>query len=172
MGVRLESVPQIVSDKQVEPSIPIDIYERRRHTPGAIVDNARGLRDVGERAVAVVVEQLASSETRSKDVDAAVVVEIPRGHSHAVSRRVDAARLSHVGEMQGSSAVSAHDQIVSVQPIAKRRLTLWGWKERLSERLARSQHLALDEVDVQIAVVVVVEESHAGPEDLGHIQLA
>jgi hypothetical protein len=39
------------------------------------------------------------------------------------------------------------------------------------QRLPRTEHLALNEVDVEVAVVVVVEEADAGRHDLGIIDL-
>ena len=53
-------------------------------------------------------------------------------------------------------------EIVAIEPVF----------ERLVDRLARSEQLALHQVDVEVAVIVVVEERRTGAGDLGHIELA
>ena len=62
-------------------------------------------------------------------------------------------------------------QIVSVQPASKGPGILWR-KQGVAERLARAEHLSLNEVHVQVAVVVVVEQRHARAENLGHVESA
>ena len=84
MDVACEAVDQVVADEQVEPAVAVVVDERRRHAPAAAIVRAGLLRDVGERAVAVVAEQLAAAEAREVEVDAAVVVEVAGRDAHAV----------------------------------------------------------------------------------------
>ena len=51
----VETVVDIVAHIQIEPAVPIDIQERRRHAPPRVVRSSRR-RDVPERAIAIIVE--------------------------------------------------------------------------------------------------------------------
>ena len=129
----------------------------------------RSSRHVGKRAVAVVPEQLIRSEVRQVEVDAAVVVEVPCRDAHPIPARVDAAPLGHVGEPQRARAVRVDLQIVAVEPTVERQRS-FRREHRLAEGLARAQHLPLHEVDVEVAVVVVVEQPDTRRDDLGLIE--
>ena len=54
-----------------------------------------------------------------------------------------------------------HLEVVAVKPICQRQ---WhsGGQESVGQRLAPTNHLSLYQVDVEVAVVVVVEQRHAG----------
>ena len=167
--VSRDAVIQVVSDEEVQPSVSIDVHEGRRDAPSG----ARGatlLRHVGERAVTVVAEQLVRSEVGDVEIDAAIVVEIAGRHAHAISARVDPAPGGHVGESQRAAAVGVNLQIVPKQAASQRR-GITRREQRIGERLF-SQHLSLDDEDVEVAVVVVVEERDAGRHDFGVIELA
>ena len=56
-------------------------------------------------------------------------------------------------------------QIVPVQTIGQRRAAA-------RRRRARAERLALHEIHVEVAVLVVVEERDAGADHLGHVELA
>ena len=76
--------------------------------------------------------------------------------------------LCSVTSVNCSRAPSSTDlQIVSVQPIRERQPG-----GRREQGLARSERLALNQIDIQVAVVVVVEHRDARPYSLGLIELA
>jgi len=75
-----------------------------------------------------------------------------------------------IGEVQLARSVGSNREIVAIQPAAK-RLRARG-NDRLIDGLARSQHLALREVDVEIAVVVVVEQRDAAAHHFREIEIA
>ena len=57
VDVAVDAVEQVVADEEIEPAVAVVVDERRRHAPAVGIADA-GLRgDVGERAVAVVVQQ-------------------------------------------------------------------------------------------------------------------
>ena len=126
------------------------------------------LGDIGKRAVAVVAEHHAAAQSGAVDVDKTVVVEIACRHAHAVRLDIDPALLGDVGEVQRPRAVGVHDQVVPEQAILERRVRL---EHRLAERLA-AQHLSLHEVDVEVAVVIVIEQRDAGRHDFRIVELA
>src|SRR5205085_4900580 len=71
-------------------------------------------------------------------------------------------------EMQHTGAVSSNGEIVSIQPAAKwQRMR---WDGGLLDVCA-AEHLSLREVDIEIAVVVVIEEGDAAPDHLGEVKL-
>ena len=63
---------------------------------------------------------------------------------------------------------AADGQVVAKQAVAKR---VARGKDGILQRLARPEHLPLDDIDVEIAIVVVVEQADAGGHDLGVIDL-
>ena len=80
----------------------------------------------------------------------------------------DPARGRDVGEAQRARAVCGNLQIVAKQVAVEGP---HGLGFRRAERLL-PQHLILDDEDVEVAVVVVVEQSNAGRHDLRVIELA
>ena len=80
-----DRVVEILTHEQVQPAVAIDVHERRRHAPTRIGRAARG-GDVGERAVAVVSQQLIRPELGDVKIDAAVVVDSRRWRHPSRSR--------------------------------------------------------------------------------------
>ena len=72
--------------------------------------------------------------------------------------------------MQRARAVGLNREIVSIQPSAERQRARRD--DGLTDRLTGAQHLPLREVDVEVAVVVVVEERDAAAHHLGEIEVA
>ena len=89
-------------------------------------------RHVGERAVAVVVQQHRAAEAGAIEVHEAVVVVVAGRDAHAVGLDVDAAGGGDVGEVQRARAVGRHREVVAVEAVPERRL---GWKRRVLQRL-------------------------------------
>jgi hypothetical protein len=85
------------------------------------------------------------TEVGKKQIDAAVVVEVARGHAHTAVTRHDAARLSDIGERKFSI------------------------REIVPEQSALT--LVLDQKDIEVAVVVHVERRGARADDFGVVEL-
>ena len=119
--------------------------------------------DVGEGAVAVVVQEDALGETRAIDVHEAVVVHVGGGHTHPVRLDLDACLICDLSETQRSRTIGSDREVVAVQAILQRSLR---WEPRILDRFSLAQHLALHQVQVEIAVVVVVEQPDTGRHDL------
>ena len=163
-------VVDVVADVEVEPAVVIRVDEGGRHPPEGVV-GAAGRADVGERAVAVVPEELVGPLPRSVEVGPAVVVEVAGGHPHAVGADVEAAPRRHVGEAQRAGAVGADLEVVAVEAVGQRPPRRRR-KQRIVQRPAGPEHLPLKQVDVEVAVVVEVEQGPARAEDLVEVVLA
>ena len=73
--------------------------------------------------------------------------------------------------MQRARPVGVDLQVISEKPTPERERTLRR-EERLTERLARPEHLPLHEVDIEVAVAVVVQQPDAGWDHFGEVELA
>ena len=169
--VVLQRVIDIVANVQIEPAVAVEIEKRRRHRYSGLLLNAARLRDVGEGAVAIVVEQLVRAEVGQQQIDAAVVVDVAGRDAEAVLTRIDAALVGHVREVERPRAVRTHLQVVAKQTSAKRQRSRRRRHQRVGQRFARPEHLALHDEHVEIAVVVEVEERDAGRQDLRVVAL-
>ena len=163
--VHVECVVQVVADEQVEPSVAIGVDERRRDAPGGIV-RAAGGRDLDERAVTLVPKHLVGAEAREVQVNPPVVVDVPGGDAHPVAPRNNSAFVGDVREGQRGPPRRIHRQIVAEQSIPGCRI-----RPRRERRVA-AERVSLDEIDVEIAVVVVVQQRSAGTHDLRLIEAA
>ena len=164
-----DGVVDVVGDIQVEPPVPVDVDERRRHAPPGIA-RACLVGDVGKGPVTVVAEQLVRPEPGTIHVDPAVVIDVTRRHPDAVGAHPETAPLGHVRETQGAGPVGVHLEVVPVQTIRQRPGV--GREQGVVERLAGAEHLALDDVDVEVAIVVHVEQRHTGGHELADVELA
>ena len=169
-GGRRDVVAQIVAHVQVQPPVAVVVHEGGGHAPSVVVRSAL-TRPLDERAVAVVPEELVASEVRQVEVDPPVVVHVPGGEAHAVPARVDAALLRDVREPRDADSIGLQEEIVAVQAPRGRQRSLRR-EQGLIGRLVRSEHLSLDEVDVEVAVVVVVEQPGPRRHDLGNVERA
>ena len=124
-----------------------------------------------EGAVALVPPQLVVAEVGQKDVDPAVVVIVGRRDADAVAVGPDPGRLRHIFEGERAGAVLGDHQIVAVETILEGEALLRR-RVGVGDRLAGAQHLTLDQIEVEIAVVVVVQETNAGSADFNDIELA
>jgi hypothetical protein len=146
----------VVHDEQVEQPVVVVVEPARADGPhllsmgmGAADTGFGG--DVGEGSVAVIAKELVARDVGDEDVGVSIVVEVPDGHSHAVACTGDASLLSDVAE--GAVVVIAEETV----PVGRR-----GFFER-------GYLGAVDAVDVEETVVVVVEQRDAGDHRLGLI---
>ena len=169
-GARLvgRDVPlHVVADVQIEPAVTVVVEKRRRDAPAGIVGPA-GARDVGERPVAVVVEQLVRAEVGEVEIDAAVVVDVAAA-APIDSRGLDAALRRDVGEAERSAAVGPDLKIVAIETALWRRRTRD--LQRCGTACPTAEQPSLWNEDVEIAVVVEIEQRRSRREDLGDEEL-
>src|SRR5262249_32686890 len=134
---------------QVEPAVPVEIDEAAGGAPARLLDpgRARHLLEAEPAAVgpaAAVAEQPSPAVLRDVDVHPTVVVEVADGDAHAVAGDVEAGALADVPEGAGGALAEEAVAGRGVGPPV------------------------VDEVDVEPAVVVEVEQGDAGAHDLRH----
>src|SRR5580765_1485011 len=143
---------EIVRDEKIEFAVTIEIEERATGAPPAFAGFARfgetRVRDFVEPAVTHIPIQHARSDVGDIQVDQAVVVVVARASAHPVLTMANTRGSCHVLER----AVLA----VPEQPMA--RALRDGWI---------CEGAAVNEKDVEPAIVIKVEEKTARPEDLG-----
>ena len=155
--VALGRVVEVVDDHEVEPAVVVVVDEARRHRP-PIFRGAAFLRAVAEGAVAVVAPELVRSVVADVEIGEAVVVVVARRHSHAVAAGGDAARLGDVSELEDRAAVGRRVQVVAKETMRQRSARR---QRGVGERLAGAQHVALRQVEIEIAILVVVQQGAA-----------
>src|ERR1019366_2894217 len=148
----------VVGNEKVEPAIPVKIDEGSTDAPTRNV-GAGFCGDIGECAVPVVAPHLIVAEIRDVEIDPSVIVEVRSRNSHAISLGPDPAFFRDVNELERASAIGIVDRIIAVKPATQRQL---GMKYGLAH-VHGSQHCALDNEHVEVAVVVVVEKRNARP---------
>ena len=116
-------------------------------------------------------KQLVRPESGAIQVDPAVVIEVTRCDAHTVGAPDQTAPLRDVREAQRARPIGAHDEVVPVQAVRQRPRTRRR-DQGLVERFSGAKHLALHQVDVEVAVVVEVEHRAAGAHDLADVELA
>ena len=109
--------------------------------------------DIGEGAVAVVVIQRVAIDAGDKDVFISVVVVIADGDADVVAGSGQAGFFGDVGEV--ALAVVFEEAVVVLRRILLQSLDVG----------------AVGEEDVELAVVVVVEDSHAAGHGFGRVAL-
>ena len=139
----------VVGDEEVEPPVAVEVDEGGGDRPQRAVlrvaaREAGGLGDVLEGAVAVVAEERVAAQAGDEEVGVAVVVVVAGGDAEVVAPPGHARRLGHVGE----GAVA-------------RCCGRGGSSMRGPSSPRRAMRRAVHDVDVEPAVVVVVEEGHA-----------
>ena len=166
--VRGQGEVEVVHDEQVEIEVAVVVGGRRGDAPARIARSAC-FGPVAERPVALVAPELVGAQVHHVEVDPTVVVEIRRDDSHAVAGGRDATLLGDVDEANRGVAVAGL-QVVAVQavpwgPVAHPRRGRGGPVSFVAEEAA------LDQVEVEVAVVVVVEERRAGADDLRVVEV-
>ena len=140
-------------------AVAVVIDERRARRPLRIAQpRLRGR--VGERAVAVVVQERDAAERGDEQIEIAVVVVVADRDAHAVRLDTGMRLLGHVRELQRP-------------PLADRRQIVAKESRRFrAADVARGQRAALHDEDIEIAVVVVVEQGDARAHHLGQVVVA
>ena len=148
----------VAGDEEIEIAVAVVVEEGGTGAPQRVAD-ARLPRHVAERAVAVVVEQRRRAECRDEEVQVAVVVVVADRRAHAVAAHRDAGLLRDIGEAKRARPVGRHREIVAKEAAGGRRAS------------AGIDRAALDEEDVEVAVVVEVEQRDAGAHHFRQIVL-
>jgi lactate dehydrogenase-like 2-hydroxyacid dehydrogenase len=131
----------VAADEQIEPAVAIVVCEAAAGRPAAGSD-ASLLRDVGERAVAVVAIQVVAADGGDVEILTAVAIHVRRADAHAPARVADACAIRHVLELPVSE--------IAIERAASRVWIVGGGHGQ-----------RIDEVDVRQPVVVDVHERHA-----------
>jgi len=94
--VNFREVPlHITTDDQIQPPIAVVVNEARARAPSAAAHACLG-RNIGERAVAVVVIKNIPTEVRHQEIDIAIVVVVSSGDPHAIEPPLQPSLLSNV----------------------------------------------------------------------------
>ena len=152
----------VAGHKEVQAPVAVEVQEGRARRPAGVV-GPRLRRHVAEGAVAEVAEELVGPEAGHVEVRPTVAVVVARGHALAVAAGRDPARRGDVGEVEAAAAV----EVVPIEPVrVGAGAGLRAAATRVSGRLEAPR---LHEVDVEVAVVVVVDEGRARAGDLGEV---
>ena len=134
------------------------------HRPIA-VPAARGY--VAERPVPAVLEERVGAQVRDVQVHIAVGVVVTGRDAHPVAGVEAARRVRDIDEAQHA----ARHQVVPEKTVPRRLRATVG-ERGAGDRQIRRQHAALHQVDVEVAVRVVVHESRSGPHVFAEIPFA
>ncbi len=157
--IALDCEIDIVADEKIEIPVAIEIHPRGASRPVRIID-AGFARDIGEGTVAIIVIEHVAAEVGHVEIEEAVVIIVAGSHAHAIADVSHSGFFSDVDESQ----LTRFGQQIFEQPVA--RFPAGRGRE---ERFAAVEGRALHQIDVQVAVVIVVEQRHAGTHDLGHV---
>ena len=113
-------------------------------------------------------EQHALGETGAVDVHETVVVDIRRRHTHAVRLDVDPGLFRDIREMQRALAVRSNAQVVAIEAILERTFRR---EQRILGRLSLAEHLALHQVEVEVAVGFALRDDAGGAAHRGMLSL-
>ena len=139
----LRSPVDIVGDQKIEPAVFVVVKPSRAGRPFAFICDARFCGDVGERSIAIIVIENGAAIAGHVKIRVAVVVVVSDGDAlPVVSRAADAGLFGDVGK--GSVAVV----------VIQRRAQRMRWLINIRGR-------RLNEIQIQQAVLVVVDPAHA-----------
>ena len=155
---------------QILPAVLVVIKKNGAGTPARIIDASRRS-DVTEAAIAVVEQQLVVIQIHHVEIWKTVIVDIAGCHTHAISSAKLARFLRHIGETNQRLSIIAGPGVVSVQAVAQGQ-RVPGWKQCVINLFAGTQRGALDDIDVQVAIAVVIEKGAAGTDDLRKVDFA
>ena len=158
--------PVVVADVEVEPAVGVVVEEGRRNAEAPVV-GAGKLRNVVEAGTAVVAEQLIRPQVGHVQVDVAVPVVVPGRNADVVAGSFKTQFGGDVDEPQ--SRLAGNFQFVAEEAVARRLPGLA--REHRRAALVTFELAALAQVDVQVAVVVVVEEGHSRTDDFRGVEL-
>ena len=168
----------VVADVEVEPAVGVVVEEGRGDAEATVI-GAGACGDVLEATAVQIAEQLVRTQVGHVEVDVPVPVVVAGGDADVVAgglktqlgRDVDEAqlRLARLRGACGVGGANAH-QVVAEDAVARRLPGLA--REHRRAVLVALELAALAQVDVQVAVVVVVEEGHARADHLRGIEPA
>jgi len=133
---------QISADIQIEQSVTIEIEERGTEAPQLTADSGL-LGDVREGSVAVVEVEAVAAVVGDEEIPIAVIVVVGGNRGHAEPRVSHTRLFGDVGE--GGVAVVAIERVFQLAS-----------EVATSRRAHRLEVASVDQVDVEIAVVVVI----------------
>ena len=142
---------------QVEQTVVIQVHPGRRSGP-ATAPHACLVRHVGESAVAVVVIKTVAAIAGDEEILVAVVVVIGNRNAHAVADSLQTRLLSDVLER------SIGLLVVHAIPVFGPGLL---WNEALRSRIGIG--CAVDQEEIETAVVIAVEQGNAGAHRLNQV---
>jgi hypothetical protein len=146
----------VVDDEEIEKAVIVVVEPTRTdrpHLPAMRMGagNARFYGDVGKSSVPVVVKKLITGNVGNENVGATIVVVVTNGDTHSVACSGHAGFFSDIGKR----AVV----VVAIEPVPV-----------VGRGLFKRRNLgAVDAIDVEKAVVVVIEKSHTGNHGFGLI---
>src|SRR5262245_4291589 len=88
-----------------------------------------------------------------------------------MSQRLDPASVGDVCKAHRARAILCYLKIVAEQAALERQRP-HGLEQRIAELLARSHDVPLDEKHVEVAVVVVIQQTNSGRHDFWEIEFA
>jgi len=151
--VVLDRVVGVVPDVQIEPAVSVHIGEGARGGHGGRTFDARGRGDIGEDPGPVVTKQpVGLIEIGDVEILISVVVDVSRADSGRVARIGETRARRGLGEIPLA--------VVEVQRVDRGRVG-----RRAPETLA------VEQIQVRVAVALGIEERGAGPESLDIEQL-
>ena len=155
-GVFVDLPFAVVRYEQVQAAVVIVVEPSGGYRPHLLAVQHRPAHsglvgDVRKGAVAVVMKELVLGDIGDEDVRPPIVVVISHRDADAVSLALDSGLLGNIRE--GTVAIVVEQPV----PILGRLF------------LQRRNGRAVDEVNVQVPVVVVIEKRHAGEHGLGQI---
>src|SRR5882762_3417993 len=160
VAVGAKSPIDVTGHEQVELAVIVVVEESGARAPPAGGDSGR-FRDVGERAISVVVVQRVAAVVGHVDIFEAVVVIVAHGDAHSV------VVLRHSGEARlfrdvGKRAVG----VLVIEPVRELPVGLVG---ELAVRHGIVDLCAIDKEDVEPSIVVVIQQCYAASHGLDQV---
>ena len=121
-------------------------------------------RHVSECAVTIIVIKNVVAEIRDVQIEKAVIIVVSSGYAHAIPNMSHAGLFSDINEAQ----FARFCQQILEEPVP------WlpaRWRGR-QEFSSVVQPRALHQIDIEIAIVVIIEQSHSRTHNLGHVVAA
>ena len=159
----------VVGHEQIDVAVPVVVQECCAGAP-AILRRDHRIRDIGERAVAIVAVQRVGAEVRDVQVQIAVVVVVTHGQAHAVAAVAEARFIGHVHEPLGHDAVRPNLQIVAVQTIATFGSLQSIRVDAIGVRQCAERE-RLHGIHIQVAIAVVIKQPAPGARNLREVIL-
>ena len=155
-----EAEVDVVAHVEVQPAVPVIVQESRADTPTRVI-RAGCPGHIVKGSIPVVSKQLVGPEIGQVEVGPTIIVEVSRCHAHPVPWCPDPTSLRHVGKVQPATAGFVRPQVVSVEPVDQ-RFGLGRGEDRIGKSFPRSEHAALNQIEVEIPVVVIIEHGSTG----------